>query len=435
MICVDRLGTRAGRLGRLAEGAALELKRLGWRVEAAARVTGDAPRGAKRGMTVHALRQGSPDEVEHSFPAAPSTPCSVLGGPQSWAVRHVPGAASGRARLVILPSVTAANEAVVRDSPLGLRSFRELLAASAVVARHTRAGTDARLYADLDVAAVDVPEPVLAVAPAGSLRRRLRLSPALLLLAPSCPRTERDFAMLNALAQAPGDWSLAGRGPACRGACGPRGRRWPRSARRDARVTVADGLGGPAARRGPARGRRGARALAGRHDRADGLAAMAAGVPWIAAPGSAADECCGGLVTPHAGVAAAVHHLLSAPRPRRRARRRGPCGRRRSLAAHRRRAPRRAPPRRGHAPAGHRARRGDGGHRGGAGRLPRARRSAGGRRRRASRAGGRGGMTRHPALHGAREFVTLARAADLIEDAGLAAAMARRSAPTTTPRC
>lgn len=31
-------------------------------------------------------------------------------------------------------------------------------------------------------------------------------------------------------------------------------------------------------------------------------------------------------------------------------------------------------------------------------------------------------MTRHPALHGAREFVTLARAADLIGDAGLAAA-------------
>lgn len=31
-------------------------------------------------------------------------------------------------------------------------------------------------------------------------------------------------------------------------------------------------------------------------------------------------------------------------------------------------------------------------------------------------------MTRHPALHGAREFVTLAHAADLIEDAGLVAA-------------
>jgi len=312
LICVDRLGARAGRLGRLAEGVALELKRLGWRVEAAARVAGDAPRGAKRGMTVHALRQGSPEEVERLLSRRSFDAVLVLGGPESWSVRHVPAAAGGRARLVILPSVTAANEAVVRDSPLGLRSFRELLAASAVVARHTRAGADARLYADLDVAAVDVPEPVLAVAPAGSLRRRLRLSPAPLLLAPSCPRTERDFAMLNALAQAPGDWSLVVAAPPAE-APADLVEAMAELARRDARITVADGLGGPLLAAGL---REAAAVLAPSPDGTIApavLAAMAAGVPWIAAPGSAADECCGGLVTPHAGVAAAVHHLLSDP--------------------------------------------------------------------------------------------------------------------------
>ena len=284
----------------------------GWRVETAARVAGDAPRGAKRGMTVHALRQGSPEEVERLLSRRSFDAVLVLGGPESWAVRHVPAAAGGRARLVIVPSVTAANEAVVRDSPLGLRSFRELLAASAVVARHTRAGADARLYADLDVAAVDVPEPVLAVAPAGSLRRRLRLSPAPLLLAPSCPRTERDFAMLNALAQAPGDWSLVVAAPPAE-APADLVEAMAELARRDARITVADGLGGPLLAAGL---REAAAVLAPSPDGTIAptvLAAMAAGVPWIAAPGSAADECCGGLVTPHAGVAAAVHHLLSDP--------------------------------------------------------------------------------------------------------------------------
>jgi glycosyltransferase involved in cell wall biosynthesis len=306
LICVDRF--RADRDGRLAEAIAVELKALGRHVEIATRAVPDGVRGARKRMTQHVIRQQPREELERLLARRRFDALLVLGGPSSWPVRHAL-AVEGRPRTVVLPTITERNEHVVRDSPLGLRSFRELMDAADVVARSTRTGRDALLLGELAVPAVDVPLVAPIAGASGSLRRRLRLADAPLLLAPSLPDGDRDFAMLRALSDAPGDWNLVVATSAS--AVAPEWEeRLSALAAHDRRVTVATGVA-PATLTAGLREAAIVLAPAPHGGVAPAvLAAMAAGAPWITAHGSASAECCGGIVTPPPGVVDAIDFLL-----------------------------------------------------------------------------------------------------------------------------
>jgi glycosyltransferase involved in cell wall biosynthesis len=299
LLCADALPPAADGSERVVEGMALALRDLGWDVEL---VTRRDPRRSELlhlGMPLHELRRDPVQELREIVERR--DPKVVLGVslPHAWPVAAPLKLPPRGPRVVVIPALDVAGDAELRQSAVTLAAYRGMLDRADAVVRLTRAGLDARLFADLGVDATHVPMGSAQAAPASPVEALDALLPdgAPLVLATGELTSDRGFGeLLRALAHHRGDWRLVVAGTP-RPDHGAVATELERLARADGRITLL-----PTA--GPAE----IAALLGRASvllapsPADAyptglLDAMSHGVPWIARTGSTgAGELAGGVV-------------------------------------------------------------------------------------------------------------------------------------------
>jgi glycosyltransferase involved in cell wall biosynthesis len=314
VVCVEYFHPSVGGSERLADDVGRLLGDAGWEVEIATRALPERIELVHHGMVVHELEGDHGAELDALLSARSPDAVLAFAGPTSWPILGVLRHADRGARVVVVPCVNEDGyDAVQADARLRAWLDEALRRASAV-GFSSYAGWDARLYRELDVPAVYLPNAAHRVEPEGSFRAR-HDGPLLLCVGNFWP--EKDHAgLLRTLRELPGDWELVLVGGAS-SAVPEVGAEIERLAALDERVTL----------HGPAEPPVVAAAMA----QADLLLlpslaeatplvlveAMSHGLPWIATPtcGSAHDHA-GGVIRPLAEFPRAIAQLLGDPAAR-----------------------------------------------------------------------------------------------------------------------
>jgi glycosyltransferase involved in cell wall biosynthesis len=310
IVCVEYFHPSVGGSERLAEDVGRLLGEAGWGVEIATLPLPERTSAVHEGMLVHEVDGGGLDAL-----LAQRSPDAVLAfaGPTSWptlgALRYV----DHGARVVVVPCVNEDGHRAVHANPAFRDGLADALRRADAVGFSSFAGWDARLYRELDVPAVYLPNGSRRIEPEGTFRDDDR--PLLLCVGNFWP--EKDHAgLLRTLRDVDGDWRLAiVGGPSS--AVPEVAREIEALAAQDDRVTLF----------GPAESPIVAAAMA----EADLLLlpslaeatplvlveAMSHGLPWLATPtcGSAHDHA-GGVIRPLAEFPHAIVQLLGDPAAR-----------------------------------------------------------------------------------------------------------------------
>jgi glycosyltransferase involved in cell wall biosynthesis len=308
LVCVEYFHPSVGGSERLAEDVGLLLGEAGWEVEIATRALPARTEDVHHGMVVHELEGDHGAELDALLVVRSPDAVLSFAGPTSWPILGALRQAERGSRVVVVPCVNEDGYRAVQANAGFRARLADALRRASAVGFSSHAGWDARLYRELDVPAVYLPNGSHGVDPDGSFRDR-HDRPLLLCVGNFWPE-KNHAALLTTLAQVPGDWQLAliG-GPSS--AVPEVGAEIERLATRDERVT----LFGPAERP----------VVAAAMAEADVLLlpslaeatplvlveAMSHGLPWIATPtcGSAHDHA-GGLIRTLADFPETIAQLL-----------------------------------------------------------------------------------------------------------------------------
>ena len=310
VVCVEYFHPSVGGSERLAEDVGRLLGDAGWEVEIATRALPGRTELAHHGMVVHELDGAA--QLDDLLTERSPDAVLAFAGPTSWpmlgALRH----AERGTRVVAVPCINEDGYRAVQSDP-GLRSWlTDALRGASAVGFSSYAGWDARLYRELDVPAVYLPNGSHRVEPAGPFPHERPL----LLCVGNFWAEKNHAALLATLRDVPGDWELT-----IVGGASPAVPEVDAEVRRLAALDERVTLFGPAE---PA-------VVAAAMVEADLLLlpslaeatplvlveAMSHGLPWIATPtcGSAHDHA-GGLIRPLDEFPEAIAQLLGDPAAR-----------------------------------------------------------------------------------------------------------------------
>lgn len=298
---------------KLSEDIGAALVEAGFEVEIATRALADRTQDTHRGMRIHSLTGNVGDEFQALVAARRPYAVVIIGGPE---IEFLPAAAQlpeGGPRVVIVPCIKPDSYTDVHAVPALRRALEAAAQRAEVVVTSSRYGYDARLFADLGIDSVYVPNAVNRTEAEGDFRARYGVpKEKRLLVDVSNMRREKNHAgLLHHLRDLPGDWHLVLIG--CRFEPTPHvAAHIELLAAHDPRVTIVPGAT-PAL-------------IAAALEEADLLLlpsladatplvlleAMSHGLPWIATPecGSAHDHA-GGLMLPLPRFGPAIDFLLS----------------------------------------------------------------------------------------------------------------------------
>ncbi|HYB22947.1 MAG TPA: glycosyltransferase, partial [Solirubrobacteraceae bacterium] len=209
LIVCDWFFPSVGGTEKLAEAVGVALQREGMTVEVAARPMESRVSREHRGMNIHELH-GDPGASLGALVAAGSYDAVLaFSNAMVWPVLATLRLPAPRPRIVAVPCVNAMISAELRANSEVLQAYARLIAGADVIGYSSRAGYDVRLWEDLGLPGVYIPnaiERVLAapVSPADALADE---APLLLVVANMWPE-KNHVGLLQALRARKGDWRL-----------------------------------------------------------------------------------------------------------------------------------------------------------------------------------------------------------------------------------
>ncbi len=195
---------------KLSEDIGVALVKAGFDVEVATRALPERTQHTHRGMRIHSLSGAIGDEFRALAAMRRPHAVVVIGGPE---IEFLPAAAqlpSDGPRVVIVPCIKPDSYKDVHAVP-ALRKALEAAAARAdVTVTSSRYGYDAKLFADLNINSIYVPNAVHRTEAEGDFRARYGIpKEKRLLVDVSNMRREKNHAgLLHHLRDLPGDWHL-----------------------------------------------------------------------------------------------------------------------------------------------------------------------------------------------------------------------------------
>ncbi len=298
---------------KLSEDIGAALLKAGFEVEVATRYLADRTQHTHRGMRIHSLSGNVADEFGALVQARQPHAVVVIGGPE---IEFLPAAAQLPAsgpRLIIVPCIKPDSYKDVHAIPALRKALEAAAQRAEVTVTSSRYGYDARLFADLGIDSVYVPNAVQDTEAQGDFRARYGIpKDTRLLVDVSNMRREKNHAgLLRHLRDLPGDWHLVLIG--CRFEPTPHvATHVAHLAAQDPRVTIVPGA--PPALIAAALEEADLLLLPSLADATPLvlLEAMSHGLPWIATPecGSAHDHA-GGLMLPLPRFGQAIDFLLN----------------------------------------------------------------------------------------------------------------------------
>jgi glycosyltransferase involved in cell wall biosynthesis len=206
VLCVEYFHPSVGGSERLADDVGRLLGDAGWEVEIATRALPERVEDVHHGMVVHGLDGDHGAQLDALLAARSPDAVLAFAGPTSWPILGALRQAERGSRVVVVPCVNEDGYRAVQADPRLRAWLAEALRRSSAVGFSSCAGWDARLYRELDVDAVYLPNGSHRVDPEGSLRER-HDRPMLLCVGNFWP--EKDHAgLLRTLREIPGAWEL-----------------------------------------------------------------------------------------------------------------------------------------------------------------------------------------------------------------------------------
>jgi glycosyltransferase involved in cell wall biosynthesis len=204
IVCVEYFHPSVGGSERLAEDVGGLLGQAGWEVEIATRALPQRTELTRRGMVVHELDGDHGAQLDALLAARSPDAVLAFAGPTSWptlgALRH-----AGRgARVVVVPCVNEDGYRAVQANRAFRARLADALRRADAIGFSSYAGWDARLYRELDIPAVYLPNGSHRVEPDGPFPHE---RPLLLCVGNFWPE-KNHAALLSTLRQIPGDWEL-----------------------------------------------------------------------------------------------------------------------------------------------------------------------------------------------------------------------------------
>ena len=210
LICVDFFHPSVGGTERLAEGIGVALGALGWDVHVACQADRRRTAPARRGMSVHEVRERPRDELRQIVRRVRPDGVLAISDPYAWPVAAALRLAAGGPRRVVVPCINAQGDARMRASIKDLRLWRSLLEGADAVVHSSRAGRDAALNHAVGVRGVYVPNATEETPAGASLRARLDIDDGrpMLLMVANFLHYKNHLGLLAALEGRRGDYHV-----------------------------------------------------------------------------------------------------------------------------------------------------------------------------------------------------------------------------------
>lgn len=312
LIVADLFFPSIGGTERLAEAVGVALQAEGMTVEIAARRLEARVTLVHRGMVIHELEGDASAGLRSVVEAGNYGAVVAFSNARIWPVVATLQLPTPRPRIVVVPCVNAKDSAELRENESYLRAYAQLIGGADVIGYSSRAGYDVRLWEDLGLSGVYIPNAVEMVAvEAPSSTRAIPGDTPLLLVVANLWSAKNHVGLLRNLREHAGDWRLALIGDASPDE--------PHIALEVARLAAEDPrvhLLGPATPGAVAAAMDDAAMLL-LPSLAEAtplvlLEAMSRGLPWIATPTcGAAHDHAGGMILPLGLFGAGIDFLLS----------------------------------------------------------------------------------------------------------------------------
>lgn len=308
LILVDFFHPSLGGSERLAEAVGVALIARGVAVDVATRALPHRSVREHRGIRIHEIFGDPIGSLQALLADGGHDAILIFSAPGVWPLEAGLRLPAPRPRVVAVPCINAENAAALRRDPVALATFAQLLATADVAAYSSLSGEDVRLFEELGLRGVYVPNaserlPDAVATPATE-------APLLLMVANIWPE-KNHLGLLRALREHPGDWRLQ--------IIGDASPEYPSLAEEVRRLASEDPRAELLGPRGPqevAAAMRAAKVLL-LPSNAEAtplvlLEAMSAGLPWIATPScGAAHDHAGGLILPLASFGEGIDFLLA----------------------------------------------------------------------------------------------------------------------------
>jgi glycosyltransferase involved in cell wall biosynthesis len=206
VVCVEYFHPSVGGSERLADDVGRLLGDAGWEVEIATRALPERIEDVHHGMVVHGLDGDHGAQLDALLTTRSPDAVLAFAGPTSWPILGALRQAERGSRVVVVPCVNEDGYRAVQADPRFRAWLAEALGRASAVGFSSYAGWDARLYRELEIPAVYLPNGSHRVDPEGSVREH-HDRPLLLCVGNFWP--EKDHAgLLRTLRDVPGDWRL-----------------------------------------------------------------------------------------------------------------------------------------------------------------------------------------------------------------------------------
>jgi glycosyltransferase involved in cell wall biosynthesis len=209
LIVTDWFYPSVGGTERLAEAVGVALQHEGMSVEVAARPMAARTSNEHRGMTIHEINGDSLPALTALVRDRGYDAIVALSNTMVWpvlATLHLP---QPRPRIVVVPCVNALDAARLQGNPETMHSYARMVAGADVLGYSSRSGYDVRLWDELGLSGVYLPNAIEWV-PAGSPPTAgiSKDAPLLLMVANFWPE-KNHVGLLRSLRNHPGDFRLA----------------------------------------------------------------------------------------------------------------------------------------------------------------------------------------------------------------------------------
>ena len=209
LIVTDWFYPSVGGTERLAEAVGVALQHEGMAVDVAARAMADRTDNHHRGMTIHELQGDCLKALTALVRDAGYDAIVAFSNTVVWPVVCTLQLPAPRPRIVVVPCVNAVDTARLHANPEAMKVYARMVAGADVLGYSSRTGYDVRLWEELGLSGVYLPNAIERVS-AGSPPKSLAATndPVLLVVANFWPE-KNHVGLLRSLRSHPGDFQLA----------------------------------------------------------------------------------------------------------------------------------------------------------------------------------------------------------------------------------